>query len=183
MVWVGVTVLTRRPDLVVKDSPNFVDALKIWHPLIFSRQSTPRSIKRFMNRIRYLAMRQRSVTEGESSWWRRLVRSSTIGKEVSTEVAAPPAAIAVEPIPDEALVALAAIEHFSKSVFGDSAPGADWPPKKIRSTDSAVTYTYHPDLQNLLTTARAEHEKRFGNFDVLKYRDRFNEMAASVEVR
>lgn len=182
MMWVGVTVLTRRPDLVVKDSPNFMDALKIWHPLIFSRQSTPRSIKRFMNRIRYLAMRQRAVTEGERSWWRRLM-SSGLPKELPPEAAASAAENAVEPIPDEALVALAAIEHFSKSVFGDSAPSADWPPKKIRSTDSVVTYTYHADLQKLLTTARAEHEKRFGNFDVLKYRDRFVDIAASVEVR
>ena len=182
MIWFGATILRRRPDLVVKDSPNFMDALKIWHPLIFSRQSTPRSIKRFMNRIRYLAMRQRAVTEGERSWWRRLMLSA-LPAELPPEAAASAAENAVEPIPDEALVALAAIEHFSKSVFGDSAPSADWPPKKIRSTDSVVTYTYHPDLQNLLTTARAEHEKRFGNFDVLKYRDRFVEMAASVEVR
>lgn len=183
MMWVGVTVLTRRPDLVVKDSPNFVDALKIWHPLIFSRQSTPRSIKRFMNRIRYLAMRQRSVTESESSWWRRLVRSSELPRELPPDAAASAVGIPVDPIPDEALVALAAIEHFSKSVFADSAPSADWPPKKIRSTDSVVTFTYHADLQNLLTTARAEHEKRFGNFDVMKYRDRFVDIAASVEVR
>ncbi|HEY5837508.1 MAG TPA: P-loop NTPase fold protein [Pyrinomonadaceae bacterium] len=182
MLWAGVTVLTRRPDLVVKDSPNFVDALKIWHPLIFSRQSTPRSIKRFMNRIRYLAMRQRKATASEQSWLRRLFASFNQPGETQPGTG-PVTESPVDPIPDEALVALAAIEHFSKSVFGDSAPGVDWPPKKIRSTDSVVTYTYHADLQNLLTTARAEHEKRFGNFDVLKYRDRFVDIAASVEIR
>jgi hypothetical protein len=52
-------VLTRRPGLVIDDSPEFRDALEIWSPLIFAKEGTPRSVKRFLNRLRYVASRQR----------------------------------------------------------------------------------------------------------------------------
>jgi cell division septation protein DedD len=184
MVWFGVTMLNRRPDLVVKDSPNFVDALKIWHPLIFSRQSTPRAIKRFMNRVRYLAMRQRPVSDSERSWLRTLFASKGQLEEPQVPIESPSAENPNEPIPDEALVALAAIEYFNKSIFLDSATADDdtWPPTTIRSPAN-VSHTYGSDLRKILFPARAEHEKRFGKFDVFKYRYRYLEMAASVEVR
>ncbi len=176
MLWVGATVLTRRPDLVVKDSPNFVDALKIWHPLIFSKHVTPRSIKRFMNRVRYLAMRQRPATSSERSWFRRLLSGPPRG--LSPEAASSAAENPVDPIPDETLVALAAIEHFNKSVFFDdswlSEAEADW---------SSGIRRYPLEVTLPMTDARLEHQKRFGNFDGLKYRDRFVDMAATVEVR
>jgi hypothetical protein len=182
MLWVGVTVLTRRPDLVVKDSPNFMDALKIWHPLIYSRQSTPRSIKRFMNRIRYLAMRQRRPTEGESSWWRRLVSSSTVGKELPPEAAASAAENPGEPIPDEALVALAALEHFDRQFFLGLGRGAS--KLAIASVETGSAADIYPGrVHTLVSSAHTAHEQRFGKLDVLKYRDRYLEMSASVEVR
>jgi photosystem II stability/assembly factor-like uncharacterized protein len=53
-------VLFRRPDSVVDDSPNFKKALDIWSDVIAARYSTPREVKRFMNFVRYLAMRTRS---------------------------------------------------------------------------------------------------------------------------
>ncbi|VAW65635.1 hypothetical protein MNBD_GAMMA11-1157, partial [hydrothermal vent metagenome] len=46
----------RQPKVVVKDSPEFIKALKIWHKLVIAKQATPRSVKRFMNRVRYFAM-------------------------------------------------------------------------------------------------------------------------------
>lgn len=41
----------------VKDSKNFVDALEIWHALIAQNNPTPRSVKAFVNRLRYIASR------------------------------------------------------------------------------------------------------------------------------
>ncbi len=38
-----------------KDSVNFVDALKIWYPLITQKDPTPRTIKAFINRLRYFS--------------------------------------------------------------------------------------------------------------------------------
>ncbi len=40
----------------VQDTLGFQDALRAWTPLVHSHRATPRAIKRFGNRIRYLAM-------------------------------------------------------------------------------------------------------------------------------
>jgi KAP family P-loop domain len=52
--------LRRRQVTVVYDSSEFGAALVIWNPVIGVFCDTPRAIKRFMNRLRYIAMRQRS---------------------------------------------------------------------------------------------------------------------------
>ena len=41
----------------VKDSQNFTDALRIWHTLIAQNNPTPRTVKAFVNRLRYIASR------------------------------------------------------------------------------------------------------------------------------
>ena len=46
----------RRQQSRIQDSPDFTEALKIWHPLIRATTNSPRQMKRFMNRVRYLAM-------------------------------------------------------------------------------------------------------------------------------
>jgi len=53
--------LTYRRSLIsigaiVGDSEDFRDALDIWYPLIARKFQTPRALKRFLNRMRYLAM-------------------------------------------------------------------------------------------------------------------------------
>jgi hypothetical protein len=45
------------PDPLVKDSDDFREALRIWAPVIAARRTTPRSVKRMINRLRFLAMR------------------------------------------------------------------------------------------------------------------------------
>lgn len=57
-----------RPANVVYDSAQFVEALRRWQPLISRKRNTPRSLKRFLNRVRYLAMRQRA-SEPERTMW------------------------------------------------------------------------------------------------------------------
>jgi hypothetical protein len=44
-------------------SQSFREALGIWDELIAVRRQTPRAIKRFMNRLRFLAMRVHDVTQ------------------------------------------------------------------------------------------------------------------------
>lgn len=41
------------------DSPAFAEALKIWQPWIQARQETPRAIKRYLNRVRFISLRLR----------------------------------------------------------------------------------------------------------------------------
>ncbi|HEX9179120.1 MAG TPA: hypothetical protein VF859_01905, partial [Burkholderiales bacterium] len=55
----GLTLL-RRPHVVEQDSRDFRRSLANWLPLVAARQNTPREVKRFVNRVRLLAMRQRA---------------------------------------------------------------------------------------------------------------------------
>jgi hypothetical protein len=58
-------VLGKKPKPDVKDSPVFTNALEIWHTLVMTggARNTPRVAKRFQNRVRYLAMRQRALQQ------------------------------------------------------------------------------------------------------------------------
>ena len=54
---VGIEQIRRRRSAVVRDTPEFAAALEAWTPLVFTREPTPRGVKRFLNRVRYFAMR------------------------------------------------------------------------------------------------------------------------------
>ena len=184
LIWLGASILTRRPGLVVKDSPRFVKALEIWHPIVFARQSTPRSTKRFMNHVRYLAMRQRRQSESQPplqkvlSWLKEKFTGVSF-KEVS-ELPEPGGQI----IPDEILVALAAQETLEPETLdlllmpagvttGDFGSG---PRVQIRNMVAA--------LKPLFDKAAQAHESEFKNLSKLdEYRDRFHQMTRNVQVR
>lgn len=104
---VAVWLFTRKPGLVVHDSEEFVAALEAWQPLLVARNRTPRSLKRFINRVRYLAMRQRPQEE-EATMWRAL-RAALTGKRIP-----PPLVPDTQPIPEADLVALAAMTYASR---------------------------------------------------------------------
>jgi hypothetical protein len=104
---VAVWLFTRKPGLVVHDSDEFVAALEAWQPLLVARNRTPRSLKRFINRVRYLAMRQRPQEEDATMW--RALRAALTGKRVP-----PPLVPDTQPIPEADLVALAAMTYASR---------------------------------------------------------------------
>jgi KAP family P-loop domain/Carboxypeptidase regulatory-like domain len=56
--------LAKRPPPVTTDSTTFVQALKLWAPLLAQVNSSPRSAKRLLNRLRYLAMLEREAANG-----------------------------------------------------------------------------------------------------------------------
>lgn len=62
------TSLRRLPQRIVRDEAPFTNALSIWHPLVMTggAKNTPRTARRFQNRVRYLAMRQRALLRGKS---------------------------------------------------------------------------------------------------------------------
>ncbi|MFZ6653885.1 YCF48-related protein [Undibacterium sp. TJN19] len=60
------TRLLRKNILETRDSEHFRDALEIWTSVIASKRSTPRAIKRFGNRLRYLAMLQQGEARDET---------------------------------------------------------------------------------------------------------------------
>jgi hypothetical protein len=56
-----VVAFVRRPDVSVeRDSDEFSNALSIWADFLTMRYPSPREVKRFVNYVRYLAMRGRN---------------------------------------------------------------------------------------------------------------------------
>jgi len=107
--------LTSVESLTVNDSPAFQRALRAWIPLIHSVFNSPRSLKRYMNKVRFLAMRQRALTEADpvspvdrwaSSVAQRIYSTLPGEPELVTATPAP----AAEPIPDNILIVLVAVE-------------------------------------------------------------------------
>ncbi|HWY54119.1 MAG TPA: P-loop NTPase fold protein [Terriglobales bacterium] len=62
------TSLRRLPQRIVRDEAPFTNALAVWHPLVMTggAKNTPRTARRFQNRVRYLAMRQRALLRGKA---------------------------------------------------------------------------------------------------------------------
>ncbi|MEP7344764.1 MAG: P-loop NTPase fold protein [Gemmatimonadaceae bacterium] len=52
--------VTPRVSSRVDDSDAFTQALKAWSPVLFRKFNTPRSAKKFLNQVRFLAMAQRT---------------------------------------------------------------------------------------------------------------------------
>ncbi len=105
--------LSQRPELIVKDSTDFRDALAAWHPVIHRAAPTPRELKRFLNRVRYFAMRQRPQEEN-STVWQQIVRRFQ-GK--ATPQVSPAASDSKDRrIPEDLLVALAALHQFKEEL-------------------------------------------------------------------
>jgi len=78
----------RGTERIVKDSSKFIDALRIWHPWVTLNRQTPRAIKRYLNRVRYIAMRYReeTSTEEQQTVFDKLLKKKTeILEEVKNE--------------------------------------------------------------------------------------------------
>ena len=166
---------TRRVDLVVKDSPEFTDLLAIWHPVVVSRQNTPRSVKRYLNRVRFLAERQRPYTPALSPWKRFLRRVDRIlGDEVTDQVVMPTTA----PIPEAALVAMAAVQQFDPRFIEDKSI---WARLALYSLDEIKGLT--DDQRTLLANAYDRHVNHFGGIPFTDpHRQSFLEMSTGVRV-
>ncbi len=106
----GLLLFFRQTDAVEKDSPEFVKALKFWLRILHARHPTPRALKRFFNRLRYLAMFQKQV-KVQSVGFERLWALFN-GK---SDGAIPPSP--VTPIPEKVLVALSTIHDFQPSLI------------------------------------------------------------------
>jgi hypothetical protein len=146
--------LTRPDDVVTHDTKRFKSSLEIWYQLVMrGDRNTPRNAKRFVNKVRYLAMRQKAflvpktVTKGE-----RLLRKCLTGIEE-----APAAYEHGQTVPESLLVPLAALHEFdprwidSKSMF-DSLQH----PGKL---NGKVEYS------ELLKSLIGRHQEEFGNWE------------------
>jgi hypothetical protein len=76
LIWAGLVALavSSSPRPMTTDSRDFREALERWSEVIQLRQPTPRALKRFLNRLRFWAMRLRAEKEPVQtvSPWQRL---------------------------------------------------------------------------------------------------------------
>jgi hypothetical protein len=114
----GLWFLARPLNLIVRDSPGFVKALDIWHPVIVAKRKTPRSLKRFTNRVRYLAMRQRPLQESRSLLQRF---EATIGRWLGRKESTSPASVNAPLTPESSLVALCVVDSFNPNLVRSEA--------------------------------------------------------------
>lgn len=132
--WLVVAFL-RRDAQEVRDSPAFARALDIVLPLVYRAHATPRSIKRFQNRMRYLSVRlnpppaEVDTLEWALFWFgRRVIREGALfwfgvrvdGDLVPEERIDPPH---VEALSEPKLLLLGAIETFDRRLL-DQTPEA-----------------------------------------------------------
>jgi hypothetical protein len=114
--------IAQRPEVFVKDSDEFEAALRGWHPLVAAKRNTPRSIKRFVNEVRYYAMSQLIQTPAPSHVHRLLGLLGLDGRNtaVATDARKKP-----ERVREDLMVALTALRHVYKEEF-DLSGGRDW---------------------------------------------------------
>jgi hypothetical protein len=119
LLWM-VGMAARRRDRLVQDSPRFALALDAVEPLLLARLMTLRLIKRFQNRMRYLAERMRTQ-KPDTDWVAGLLYrvGRLVGKPLVPDTWFGGGESTL--IPEEALILLGAIEQFSPAAFR-SAP-------------------------------------------------------------
>ncbi len=92
LLGIGFWVLTRRPNEIIQDSQKFTEALEIWQPVIGQQYKTPREIKRFLNRVRYIAMRWRKPSSQKApferfvDWLQSKVKHAKVDQEDVPEI-------------------------------------------------------------------------------------------------
>lgn len=101
----------------VKDSGAFNEALGAWLPLVHQRNATPRAIKRFINRIRYLAMLQ----QGEQL-------DHSILEEFRRRPRPNPETKRSQAIAEHRLVALGALHDLYEDDWRKSVESGSYPP-------------------------------------------------------
>jgi photosystem II stability/assembly factor-like uncharacterized protein len=96
----------------VTDSEEFETALRIWSPVIAARRNTPRAIKRFGNRIRYLAMLQQGETLDRPAWVDALEQLRAQFRRTSGRsrvLGTAPRTLSSTGLPEDRLIALGAL--------------------------------------------------------------------------
>jgi hypothetical protein len=110
--WVA-QLLTREPVPPAKDSENFARALAAWGWVAGAGLATPRATKRFLNRLRFLAMRQHPPSVQLPGLMKIMMTAEEQKRALELEQKASGDA-STSAIPDDILVALAALEAYDE---------------------------------------------------------------------
>ncbi|HKY30926.1 MAG TPA: hypothetical protein VJV23_00180 [Candidatus Polarisedimenticolia bacterium] len=168
----GAWALSLKPGAVLSDSPKFKEALRIWHPVVRARSRAPRSIKRFLNRVRYYAMRQGGDVPDPAP-------SSRLLRLFQRRTAPPEPSARDDRIHGEVLVALGAIQHLNPDLL---ASEQHW-----NSLLSGVGVESLPagtkEAALLLRRILEDHKARFGDWPPSQdVRRRLLEMSAGIRI-
>jgi hypothetical protein len=165
LAFAGIIIFLRHPDVVLTDSPEFTTALSTWHPLVMAKQNTPRALKRYLNRVRYVAMYIRGGT-GELTRWKRLISwFRRDGSGQKTENIAQN-----NSLHESLLVGMAAIHHVNPAWLDDD-----------RLFDELSQN--RNDLPEAIHNAIDIHNQRFQNWPPKKEeRDLFKKISAGIYV-
>lgn len=160
--------LLRRPEYRVQDSPEFVQALTVWHPLIAAKRNTPRSIKRFLNRVRYFAMVNRDHNE-----------RATNDKPLSSEEPGKP----VLRLEEATLVALGALHHVHPQLVIDDRLFNHFSQNTIPHAADLNELKLSGKLATALEEALQNHAKAFGGWSCSKdQRALFLEISQGIQI-
>jgi len=168
----------RRP----KDSENFRVALGIWQPWILLNRQTPRAIKRYLNRVRYIAMRYRpEQNDSPRSLMQRISQRLT-----------PPLSESALPeldVFEPSLVALSAIYAVDDRWLTDDVCFSQLQQKKInvlleKKYKEKLSEEQLKSLNQRLLDAIERHEKRFGGTFLQSQgeRDKFLQVLAATRM-
>ncbi|TDI98875.1 MAG: hypothetical protein E2O76_07420 [Caldithrix sp.] len=158
LLGLGVWRLSILPESIVRDSPEFLQALGVWSPLVYAKQPTPRSVKRFMNRLRYFAMRLPEEESRKSIGMRLKGFLERIrGKNLPETVAVK------KELTEATLVALSALHNFNHEWLENEQ---DW--SKIKKGEVVKASNGSPEdlgqmqlLQITLQNAIKNHKSKF----------------------
>jgi hypothetical protein len=155
IAWIAVN---RRPDPVLHDSDKFKRALRIWNDVVYARRSTPRALKRFVNRVRFLAMAKHDEPR-PGTLLDRIVAAATGDKPAPKRS---PQQTDSADLKDETLVALAAIHEAGGDAF--VAAAASELPAILARVDVSKAWhkhaaTFQVDVAALQAAAKSYAER------------------------
>ncbi len=160
----------KTPNRFVEDSPQFKRALEIWHPWISIQRNTPRAIKRYLNFVRYLAMRYKN-SEPEKSFIEQIKTQLSNKQAIAADT--------TTAINEQNIVALSSIYAIEPQWLRDMSKRAKLKSGLIREmleekygkSKKIVDSEGMSELINLLSQSIKEHQKVFNHTEIDTFSD------------
>ena len=126
--------LLRKTANETRDSERFTRALEIWTPVVAAKRYTPRSIKRFGNRVRYLAMLQQGEQNDDT-------QLDILKRHVKALIRRQPAeltSVRRDALAEHQLIALGAIHELCGVNWTHAMATNQWNDPAVRIVEKAI---------------------------------------------
>jgi hypothetical protein len=159
----GFLILIRRPRLSVNDSDLFREVLEHWRPIIAAKPFTPRSLKRFINSLRYFSMRQRDPQKALEALdaavpFRNFFTGvpASVGNQNKPEAIGEPALVALATLFYVFPQRLRMAEHWPAIIRGDYLPLLEHLPESTATTLQQVLQVHLKKWNSPFTQANLQ---------------------------